>query len=501
MDRLVDACIDFKLGDPFGQVPPEFDRRALSEAVCVGEEGEPLEQIVQTFRTHVLRHSLNFGAPTFLAHPDCGNAIAGVLGDIADAFLQQNLASAEYSPVATRVELEMLKLLRKVIGYKVEHDDDSCLAGGGAFVFGGSGANFSCLLAAREKLRERLVAQGKTYRARKTRILANRPFSHYSMRRSLYLLGLGNGDLPANVRREEGLDEECLFQVSTAHFRMDPDDLERAVARVLERDEDIMCVFAVSGDSRMMAFDDLEAIARLAERHGIWVHVDACEGGQVLFSPRRRHLMQGIEAANSISLDPHKTLMVPYNLSAFLFRDAMDLTRVTGGPAEVIRQGDLSMGTYTPAVGSKSFISLKLWFLLKHWGWRNLADEIDRRHALALEAAAWIREHPDLRLVNPRVEHNAVAFLFVPRGWHEPTVQSVNRLNRALHVRLNEGSRYFVHSFPSVDDEAIIGTRDAVVWPLRMMFGNPLTTPEIVRKCLDHVVEIGSRLVEEGVNV
>jgi L-2,4-diaminobutyrate decarboxylase len=499
LDALVESCLAFKFADPHTVPPTRMDRDALRSAAAVTDTGVELGDAVARFVREVLPACVNFSAPSFVAHPDAGNSTAGIVGGIANVFLQQNLSSFDYSPAATVLETELLRTIRGVVGYQV-NDGVSALSAGGGVVFGGAGANFSCLLAAREHLKRRLAAERKVFDPRRTRVLANRPFTHFSMRRSLFMLGLGNRDLSPAQRTEAGLDEECLYDVATSRFRTDPDDLERQIAAVHERGEEIMCIFAVAGDSRFMAFDDLTRLADIAERHQLWLHVDACEGGQVLFSPQRRHLMAGIDRAHSISLDPHKVLLVPYNISLFFLRDPSWLTYFSGDPTSLISQDEMSLGSYTPAVNSKSFISLKLLFMLQHWGWDRLAAEIDRRHELAVLAAGWIEEQPALRLVNPDVSHNAVAFVYVPEGADPEGVvdaERLNRLNREIHERLNMETSYFVHAFPARDDEARVRADRGSVFALRMMFGNPLTTWEIVRDCLENVVKIGCELAAE----
>jgi L-2,4-diaminobutyrate decarboxylase len=501
LDELVDRCLDFKAADPHVVTPAAMDRDRLRSAAAVTDDGVELSDLIARFAAEVLPASLNFSAAGFLAHPDAGNSSAGVLGDVANAFLQQNLSSFDYAPAATVLEIELLRILRHLIGYPPANAPaDSALNAGGAVVFGGAGANFSCLLAAREHLKRRLASEGHLFDPRRTRVLANRPFTHFSLRRSLHMLGLGNRDLGASHRAAAGLDEEVLYDIGTRHFTTDTDDLERSIELVLARGEQIMCVFAVAGDSRFMAFDDIDRMVDIAQRYDIWVHVDACEGGQVLFSPNRRHLMAGAERANSLSMDPHKVLLVPYNVSLFFLREPAWLNYFSGDPATVISQDETSLGGFTPTVNSKGFISLKLLFMLQHWGWQRVADEIDRRHELARRTEKWIDGLPNLRVLNPNVTHNAVAFMYVPAVVHQADPQrldDLNDLNREIHRRLNMETRYFVHAFPARDDEARIRPDKGSVHGLRMMFGNPLAGWPVVRSCLEEITRIGHEATSE----
>ncbi|MDH4033752.1 MAG: pyridoxal-dependent decarboxylase, partial [candidate division Zixibacteria bacterium] len=489
--KLIEVCCSFKQGPSLPAKATPTDVDAMRRAAEVTKDGEPLGDIIDQFEQHVMQFSLNFGSRTFLAHPDCGNSVAAVAGDLASAFLQQNLASKEFSPMATDLELQLLQQLRKLTGFPCRENGRYASDAGGAFVFGGSNANYSCLLAARENLRARLAKENRIYEPRRVRVLGNRPFTHYSLRRSLYMLGLGNRDLTAAQRTDLGLEEEALCDVETKNFRMDTGDLPRQIERVLSRGEEIMCIFAVAGDSRMMAFDDLRTITDIAARYGLWVHVDTCQGCQCLFSPNRSHLHDGLEAAQSVSLDPHKVLMVPYNLSLFFLHDPSHLSYVTSG-ATVIKMGEESFGSFTPVIGSKSFMALKLWFMLKHFGWARLASEIDHRHELALQASTIVRDHPDLVLINSEVQHNAVAFMYRPPGDRWRDTSALNELNQEIHRKLNHETEYFLHTFPAQDDENAVSDSRATIHPLRMMFGNPDNTFDIVRDCLDAVIAIGN---------
>lgn len=494
--EVVRMGVEFKQRAPLIALPEDGRETAIGPVIT--DSGEPLSTLVKWLDSVVFAGSLNLGSPTFLAHPDNGSSTAAVLGDIASAFLNQNLSSIDYSPVATVLERGLLAELRAVVGFPSSQGAGALTAGGG-IVFGGSQANFSGLLAAREHLRRRLADQGLRFDPRRTRVVANRPYSHFSLRRSLHLLGLGNADLTDEQLADEGLDRECLRDVAVDGFRTDPADLEREIVATRKRGEDVMAVFAVAGDSRFMSFDDLDALCDVAHQHDVWVHVDACEGGQVLFSPRTRHLMRGVERADSVSIDPHKVLLVPYNVSAFFLRDPGWLGYFATNPTTLINQEEDSLGGTVPGINSKGFISLKLIMMLRHVGWRRIAEEIDRRHEMALFAAQLIDEHPRLRLLNPEVEHNAVGFAYVPSP--QPRLDAINDLNREIHHQLNRTTPYFVHAFPSRDGHGVVAAESGSVLALRMMFGNPLGGPREIAGAIEAVAALGDRLVALGVTV
>lgn len=524
LEEIAKHCFDFKNGPPIKKNSAsgfELDIEDVMSASNIATRGESLDTVIHKFRHSILNQSVNFASPSFLAHPDNGASVAAVLGDFARGMMHQNLVSYEYSPAATYAEYALLKQLRSLIGYKDAgaHKPeqapgffDSYVFGkqadanafkapeslgdaGGAFVFGGTGANFSCLLAAREHLKRKLQRENKIYNPRRTKILTKLPFAHYSMRRAGSLLGLGNTDLTPQQLTEHKLSSDFRVDIASRNFKVDLVDLERQIDTTLSAGDDILAIFALAGDSRIMSFDDLDAICDIAEKYDIWVHADACEGGQCLFSPNTRHVMKGIERVNSVSLDPHKTLMLPYALSLFFLRDIENMDYIDASTS-LIRLGSLSLGTYTPNVGSKDFSSLRLWFLLKHWGWERIAAEIDRRHTLALEAATYINNSPDLVMLHSQVEHNAVGFVFKPAQLKldEKGIELLVKLNKQIHHALNGEADFYIHMMMCRDDEGRLSTVRPDVAILRMMFGNPSTTPDIVFSCLQRISKIGNEL-------
>ncbi|MDV6693939.1 hypothetical protein FA541_12770 [Pseudomonas aeruginosa] len=525
LQDVAGACFDFKNGPPVQRNSEHgfmLDIKQIFDASHISGNGEGLDSVIKKFQEAILSQSVNFASPSFLAHPDNGTGVAAVLGDMARGMMHQNLVSYEYSPAATYAEYALLKQLRALVGYEdtqvarttvqspgffesfifgKKNDDSSFVPpeslsdAGGAFVFGGTGANFSCLLAARESLKKKLQKENRVYNPRRTRILTKLPFAHYSMRRAGALLGLGNDDLSPQQLADLKLSKDFRVNVASQNFKMDLVDLERQIDHTLSAGDDILAIFALAGDSRIMSFDDLDAICDIAEKYGIWVHADACEGGQCLFSPQTRHVMNGIERVNSVSLDPHKTLMLPYALSLFFLRD-LDAMDYIDASTSLIRLGSLSLGTYTPNVGSKDFSSLRLWFLLKHWGWTRIAQEIERRHTLAVEVSALIKNAPDMLMIHSQVEHNAVGFVFKPAGLQldEQGIQELVVLNKKIHHALNSEADFYVHMMMCRDDEGVIAPHQPDVAILRMMFGNPVTTLDIAKACLTRISALGNEL-------
>lgn len=498
INTIVNTGVDFKLRkNSLNSLSKDELIKLISEKKIM-DEGTDLDCVLKDYE-EIAEYSLNFGSPWFMAQPDNGLTMAGMLGDIGKSFLQQNMVNYEYSPIATILEITLLNELRKLVGYEtVENKEYLAAKVGGAFVMGGYNANLSCLLIAREKLKQKLKEQNRRFNPRKTRVLAAVPYAHYSLRRSLDILGLGNKDLSEEERSEGGYDYEAVYSVETDGYAMDVRDLEKKILELRERDEDIMAIYAIAGESRAMGFDHLNSILEIAKKYNIWVHVDACQGGQCLFNKElKKELLSGIELCDSISLDPHKGLMLPYNLSTFFVKNTDDIYLLPKG-ATVISNDDDSLGKFTPGIGSKNFMSLKLWMMLRNVGWNNLSAEMMRRKQIAMETADYASTRKDIIVLNPKPAFNAVMLMYWPAE-REFNLKECNAVNKYIHEKLNENGRFFLHSFPCREDLGIIPEGNKpTVYPLRFMFGNPITTIDDIKLCINEISQIGNEYFIHG---
>src|SRR5207253_2374256 len=161
-------------------------------------------------------------------------------------------------------------------------------------------------------------------------------------------------------------------------------DLAHLRHTIKEHRDDVMCVVAYAGDSRTMTIDDLRAVhdAVREESTKIWLHADACHGFCCGLSNRLRPKISGIELFDSISMDPHKVLALPYPMSALLVREAKHIESIVS-ISDLIMGEQFAFGQITPMIGTKSWMSLKLWFLIQHLGRAGLAALVEARHDLA----------------------------------------------------------------------------------------------------------------------
>lgn len=274
--------------------------------------------------------------------------------------------------IATFVEIQVIQWLRELVGFSITGTyPQSALGAGGVMTASGTHANATALLVARCKSFPESRKIGLcSLKIRPILIIPPDSLYHYSHIASFWWLGLG---------------EDNIVHVDVSKdYRIDCDDLDKKLQYYNNGVTSIVvAVICQAGDSRTTTIEDFNKIADLTTKHNVWLHVDACHGGVLLFSETHQKKMAGIERVNSVSIDPHKGLCVPYSSSVVLFRDTDDLAFIGKSTDITIQKGSYDMGQITPFIGSRPFDSLKLWLLINNLGVRGIGNLVDYRYKLA----------------------------------------------------------------------------------------------------------------------
>lgn len=463
--KAIHTGIDFKLQEKvrtsdIGMLNPS---ELIDE---IPETGKSIEEVQQEFNERFLPYCYNFASPNFMGFPDAGNSIAAIAGNITADFLQQNLINQSFcSPSGTFAEISVIRWLREIVGYTNETSVESIFEVGGVITGGGTTSNTIGIMLARENhksntMRSGVMIDDDFY------VVVPKGISHYSVKSAQMWLGCGNR----------------LLEVEVKDYRYDLDDLKRTIEKYKGK---IMAVVAYAGDSRTMTVDNFDAIADLVHDidPSIWLHADACHGFSLGFSEKLRHKIKGIERFDSITTDPHKVMNSPYTISSLLVRDPSKLESVSS-LSDLIMQEQFAFGQITPFLGSRPWMSLKLWFAMKNLGRKGYGKLIDDRHDLAVSLARLIDKNESFVLLN-QVDINAVAFIYV-KGLDKNNSTKLNDFNIKLHARVIEEGIYHLHQF-SVPDSSGIIEKDLVIYPLRFMSGNPLTTLDELQKMLEYL--------------
>lgn len=479
LKEVIDFGLDFKLGDRvINYSDQNLLKRKILEALPL--KSKPLKSVFLEFKNKIGAYSINFSSEKFLAFPDSGNAISSVIGCVISDFLNQNLINSKHcSPAATFVEVVVINWLRDVIGYNVVKNPKNIFDVGGVATSGGVMSNTVAIFLAREKMFPRTKERGIEFNYKDVRIAVPDYINHYSIKAAMGLLGLG---------------ENNLLKIKSTNFKMDLKDLKDKVSRH-RKDYVIMALVAYAGDSRTMTIDNFSEIHKIIKNTDIWFHIDACHGFQYAFSDKLRHKITGINLADSITMDPHKVLFIPYVLSFVLIKDQLNF-RLVSGSSDLITEEEFSFGQITPMLGSKNFNSLKLWFLMKNLGIKKIGKLIEERHSLAEYLAEKIDKDDEFILVNKRIDINSVVFMFVPKDLkgkvlgNKKYLEKINFLNRNLQDLIFKGGKYYIHTFSIPDMDDVFKCGKAMLNPLRYMGGNPLTTRKDIDGLLRHIREL-----------
>jgi glutamate/tyrosine decarboxylase-like PLP-dependent enzyme len=324
--------------------------------------------------------------PRYLGFVTGGVTPAALAGDWLTATMDQNVTSA-LDQASQQLERRTIGWLRELFGLSAAHD--------GAFVTGATTSNTVGLAIAREWLGDRLgvcVAADGVAALGRVRVLSGSP--HSSIGKGLSILGLGRG----------ALSEVALLAGREA---VDPGALERALRAAAGP----CVVVANAGTVNTADFDDLPAIIALRERYEFWLHVDAAFGGFAALSPAHAHLVAALDAADSICVDLHKWLNVPYD-------SAVQFTRHSGLQARVFRNsaaaylgplGDEPDFVHLTPENSRRLRALAAWFTLRAYGRTGHAAIVEECVAGARSLGRAIADIEELRLLAP-VRLNIVCF-------------------------------------------------------------------------------------------
>lgn len=463
--EIIDVGVDFKLQK--NVLNEKFDFEKYKETICkLPENGENMEELIKEIKNNILPYCTNFSSSNFMGFPDAGNSIAAISGSVLTDFLQQNLINSSFcAPIGTYIEIAVIQWLRKLMGYQIADDIKNIWDVGGIITYGGTGSNSIAMLLARENHIHNTMING-VKEPEEYKVIIPKGIGHYSIKSSLMWIGCGNN----------------IIEVSTQNYKYDLKELEETIKQNKGK---IMAIVAYVGDSRSMTIDNLEEISIIAKKYdkNIWLHADACHGFSLGFSEKLKNKIKGIEKFDSISTDPHKVLMAPYTVSALLLKDSEKLKLITT-TSDLIMQEPFAFGQVTPFIGSKSWISFKIWCALKNIGIKNIGNIIEKRHEMALKFAEKLKENGYIILND--VDINSVMFMYAPEGY---SIEQINDLNKQIKRKMDQDGKYFLHQFSINDDNAKIN-KDSTLYPLRYMSGNDNITEKEQDELIKYINEI-----------
>jgi aromatic-L-amino-acid/L-tryptophan decarboxylase len=396
---VVDLMADFLANIEEFAVFPNVEPGTLRPlfAAHPPEDPEPLDAILADYRELVEPNATQWQHPGFLAYFATSASSIGILGEMLTAGLGSNAMLWRTSPVATELEEVVVDWLRQALGLPDGFD--------GLITDTASTSTLLGLAAARQATGLHASQHGLAAVDRAggmPRVYAS-AHAHSSVEKACMTLGIGRDGYVAIETNER--------------YEMRPDSLAEAIAADRAIGHDPIAVVATVGTTSSTSADPVSAIADVAEREGVWLHVDAAYAGAVAIIPQRRAPFAGWDRADSVVVNPHKWLFTPLDASLFLTRRMSTLRDAFSLAPEYLRTLDREApvrdyNEYTPQLGRR-FRALKLWMLLRWFGLSGLRRRIERHIELAREFARRVEADRDWELLAP-VPFSTVCFRYAP---------------------------------------------------------------------------------------
>ncbi|HEY4887803.1 MAG TPA: pyridoxal-dependent decarboxylase [Candidatus Dormibacteraeota bacterium] len=390
------------------QVAPGDVRRSLP--TVPPEQGEALEAIIDDFERLVLPGITHWNHPRFFGYFGITGSTPGILAELLIAALNVNGMLWRTSPAATEVEEVACDWLRQAIGLPVGFS--------GVINDTASSSTLYALAAAREALPIGVRQHGMP--AAHLRMYVSEE-AHSSVEKAGIVLGVG---------------QDNVVKISTdSAFRMDPDELEKAIARDRRAGHLPFAVVATVGTTSVTAVDPVPALARVCQAEKLWLHVDAAYGGAAAVLDSHRWVLAGCDQADSLVVNPHKWLFTPIDCSVLycrhedVLKSAFSLTPayLKTPEADSVR----NLMDYGASLGRR-FRGLKLWFVLRAFGIEGARRRIAAHIEMAQELRRWIEADADFELLAPSPFSTVVFRHRSDAADNERIHDEVNRSGEAL---------------------------------------------------------------------
>ena len=422
------------------------------------EQGESFEQIIDDVNTVIMPGITHWQSPNFYAYFPANSSGPSILGDLLSSGLGVQGMLWATSPACTELETRVLDWLAEIL--QLPEQFKSTSMGGSVIQDTASSAALTAVLAARERKTNyqtndsgnvgNLVAYVSTQ-------------THSSVEKAVKIAGIGKNNL-----RLIGVDENLAMRT---------DLLEEAIQKDLAAGLIPFFVCGTIGSTSTNAIDPLPEIGKICRKYDLWLHIDAAMSGTAAICPEYRHLLNGIELADSFSFNPHKWMFTNFDCNCFFVADRSVLIKTLSILPEYLKNQATESGAvfdyrdWHIQLGRR-FRSLKLWFVIRHYGVEGLRYHIREHIRLGQQFAEWVRQSDDFKLIAP-APLNLVCFAH----------RNGNDFNKKLLETINSrGQMYFTHTV--VNGQYV----------LRMCIGQTNTTEDHVKNAWQTIQETAKEL-------
>nr|WP_106779162.1 aminotransferase class I/II-fold pyridoxal phosphate-dependent enzyme [Lysinibacillus timonensis] len=444
--KVMDLVIEHCANSEHYQSLPQIEKYNFGKFSIQGTSTEDILKQLQ----EILRNSMNPLTSNYIGHMDSIPTLISCLGEFVTTAINNNMLSIEMSPVFSQMEVQVLRKIAQMFGF---NDQSS-----GVMASGGSLANLQALAVARNhKLN---VKEAGLTRLLEQPVILVSEASHTSLHKAAMLLGLGTSSV--------------IEVKSNKNSQMDTLDLEKKIISLLEEGKKPFAVVATAGTTVTGSIDPILSIAEIAERYGLWLHVDAAYGGALVFSEKYRHLLSGIERADSITFNPQKWMYVAKTCAMVLFKNLELLETDFRISAPYMNDTYFTNLGEISVQGTRHADILKLYLSLQHIGLSGYEQLLNESYLLVKEFVNQVKNRSYLELAS-EPDTNLCCFRGKPKYLDSKQWDKWNlELQQFL---LNEEGVFF--SLPTYRGER---------W-LRAVLLNPFTTIETIRKIFKKVDE------------
>jgi len=414
LKRVLEEVLDFSTNaERYPCIPDEPDELESFEFPDFPVGQEAFIKLIQT----TLKNSMNPLNPAYIGHMDTMSSTASLAGDLTAAAINNNMLSREMSPFFAELEENITTYMAQKFGLGKKS--------GGVMLSGGSLANLQALTVARNHMLD-TASQALHELPGQPVILASEA-AHTSLQKAAMVLGLGN--------------QGVQWVPTDSDSKMGTVALRKILVELKQNRQLPFCLVGTAGTTTTGNIDPLSELSAIAKEHNIWFHVDAAYGGALMFSHKHKHLLAGIEHADSITFNPQKWMYVAKTNAIVLFRNKQLLQREfrISAPymkedSETVNIGEISLQ------GTRHADILKLWLTLQHIGLNGYRQLIYESFELTEYMKREIEKRPFLKL-SGKPEMNILCFRATPASLPQ---EKWDAYNVQLNSYLLEEANYFL---------------------------------------------------------
>ncbi|CAN1149832.1 Tyrosine decarboxylase [Linum perenne] len=428
VDFIADYYKNIEQYPVLSQVEPGYLRRLLPESAPY--TGEPIDDIISDIQKHIIPGITHWQHPNHFAYFPCTSSTAGFVGELLAAGFNVVGFSWVASPAATELEIIVIDWLGKMLNLPRTFLFSGGTGGGGVIM----GTTCEALLATLVAARDQKLSSSEVVTLEKLVVYCSDQ-THCAFQKAAQIVGIKSG----NVR--------VIPTTKATSFGMAPESLESAILLDLENEFVPLFLCATVGTTPTGAVDPLGAICHVANKHGLWIHVDAAYAGSACICPEFRHYIDGVEGVESFSLNAHKWMLTTLDCCCLWLKNPNALTKSLSTNPEYLKNhasdsGDVVDFKDWQVTLSRRFRSLKLWIVLRSYGVAALRNFIRSHVSMAQIFMQLVSSDKRFELVVP-CHFSLVCFRMAAAASADDDYAN-NEMNMKLLQSINESGRVFM---------------------------------------------------------